>query len=45
MRASVTGILSGPPNVFVNDRFSSATGAALGSLPFAVTNDQKLRDS
>jgi len=43
--ASVTGNLTGAPNVFLSDPFSSAIGAAPGSLPFAVSNDQNLRDS
>lgn len=41
--ASVTGNLSGLPNVFFNDPFASAT--TVGSLPFAVSNDQNMRDS
>jgi hypothetical protein len=42
--ATVTGNLTGQPNVFFNDPFISATSVA-GSLPFAVSNDQNLRDT
>jgi len=42
--ASVIGALSGKPNIFFNDPFSSATSST-SSLPFAVSNDQNLRDS
>lgn len=41
--AAVIGNLSGQPNVFFNNPFGSA--ATVGSLPFAVSNDQNLRDS
>ena len=42
--ASVLGNLVGQPNVFFNDPFSSAVSVP-GSLPFAVSNDQNLKDS
>ena len=41
--ASVIGNLTGQPNVFFNNPFASA--ATVGSLPFAVSNDQNLKDS
>ena len=41
--ASVTGNLTGAPNIFFNDPFSSAV--TTGSLNFAVSNDQNMRDS
>jgi len=41
--ASVTGNLSGKPNIFFNDPFSSAVTS--GALNFAVSNDQNMRDS
>ena len=41
--ASVTGNLSGKPNIFFNDPFSSAV--TNGALNFAVSNDQNMRDS
>jgi hypothetical protein len=41
--ASVIGNLSGQPNIFFNDPFSAATNS--GGLPFAVSNDQNLKDS
>ncbi len=41
--ATVIGNLSGQPNVFFNNPFSSA--ATVGALPFAVSNDQNLKDS
>ena len=41
--ATVIGNLSGQPNVFFNNPFASA--ATIGSLPFAVSNDQNLKDS
>jgi len=41
--ASVIGNLSGAPNIFFDDPFSSATNS--GGLPFAVSNDQNLKDS
>jgi hypothetical protein len=41
--ASVTGNLTGKPNIFFNDPFSSAVTS--GSLNFAVSNDQNMRDS
>ena len=41
--ASVTGNLTGKPNIFFNDPFSSAV--TTGSLNFAVSNDQNMRDS
>jgi hypothetical protein len=43
--ASVIGNLSGQPNIFFNNPFASAASAPPGSLPFAVSNDQNLRDS
>jgi hypothetical protein len=42
--ATVTGNLTGQPNVFFNDPFASAVTVA-GSLPFAVSNDQNLKDT
>jgi outer membrane receptor protein involved in Fe transport len=42
--ASVIGNITGKPNIFFNDPFSSATSSS-SSLPFAVSNDQNLRDS
>jgi hypothetical protein len=42
--ATVTGNLVGQPNIFFNNPFVSATSAP-GSLPFAVSNDQNLRDT
>jgi outer membrane receptor protein involved in Fe transport len=42
--ATVTGNLVGKPNIFFNDPFSSATSVP-GTLPFAVSNDQNLKDS
>jgi hypothetical protein len=41
--ASVTGNLTGRPNIFFNDPFSSAVTS--GALNFAVSNDQNMRDS
>lgn len=41
--ASVIGNLTGAPNIFFNDPFSSAV--TTGALNFAVSNDQNLRDS
>jgi hypothetical protein len=41
--ATITGNLSGQPNVFFSNPFGSA--ATVGSLPFAVSNDQNLKDS
>jgi hypothetical protein len=41
--ASVTGNLTGKPNIFFNDPFSSAV--TTGALNFAVSNDQNMRDS
>jgi carboxypeptidase family protein len=43
--ATVTGPTSGKPNIFFNDPFASAAAAPVGSLPFAVSNDQNLNDS
>jgi len=43
--ASVIGNLTGQPNIFFNDPFSSAASAPSGTLPFAVSNDQNLKDS
>ena len=43
--ATVTGPTSGIPNIFFNDPFASAAAAPAGSLPFAVSNDQNLKDS
>jgi hypothetical protein len=42
--ATVTGNLVGQPNVFFNNPFASATTVP-GSLPFAVSNDQNLKDT
>jgi Carboxypeptidase regulatory-like domain/TonB dependent receptor len=42
--ATITGNLVGQPNVFFNNPFASATTVP-GSLPFAVSNDQNLRDT
>jgi hypothetical protein len=42
--ATVTGNLVGQPNVFFNNPFASAVSVP-GTLPFAVSNDQNLRDS
>jgi len=41
--ASIIGNTSGRPNVFFNDPFAAATNS--GGLPFAVSNDQNLKDS
>jgi len=41
--ASVIGNPNGRPNVFFNDPFAAATNS--GGLPFAVSNDQNLKDS
>src|SRR3982074_2748866 len=41
--ATVAGNLTGAPNIFFNDPFSSAV--TTGSLNFAVSNDQNMRDS
>ncbi|MBI4905211.1 MAG: TonB-dependent receptor [Acidobacteria bacterium] len=41
--AAVIGNLTGSPNIFFNDPFSSAV--TTGALNFAVSNDQNLRDS
>jgi hypothetical protein len=41
--ASVIGNLTGAPNIFFNDPFSSAVTA--GALNFAVSNDPDMRDS
>ena len=41
--ASVTGNLSGKPNIFFSDPFAGAVTS--GSLNFAVSNDQNMRDS
>ncbi|MBL8236584.1 MAG: carboxypeptidase regulatory-like domain-containing protein [Bryobacterales bacterium] len=41
--AAVIGNLTGAPNIFFNDPFSSAV--TTGSLNFAVSNDQNMRDS
>ena len=41
--ASVIGNLSGRPNIFFNDPFAAAKNS--GGLPFAVSNDQNMRDS
>jgi outer membrane receptor protein involved in Fe transport len=43
--ASVIGNLTGQPNIFFNNPFASAASAPPGSLPFAVSNDQNLKDS
>jgi hypothetical protein len=43
--ATVTGPTSGKPTIFFNDPFASAAAAPAGSLPFAVSNDQNLKDS
>jgi hypothetical protein len=42
--ATITGNLVGQPNVFFNNPFASAVTVP-GSLPFAVSNDQNLRDT
>jgi hypothetical protein len=42
--ANVTGNLTGQPNIFFNNPFVSATSLT-GSLPFAVSDDQNLKDS
>ena len=42
--ATVTGNLAGQPNIFFNNPFVSATSVP-GSLPFAVSNDQNLKDT
>jgi Carboxypeptidase regulatory-like domain len=42
--ATVTGNLAGQPNIFFNNPFATATSVP-GSLPFAVSNDQNLRDT
>jgi hypothetical protein len=42
--ATVTGNLVGKPNIFFNDPFASAVSVP-GSLPFAVSNDQNLKDT
>jgi hypothetical protein len=42
--ASVIGNLTGQPNIFFNNPFASATSTP-GTLPFAVSNDQNLKDS
>ena len=41
--ASVIGNLNGQPNIFFNNPFAAAT--TTGGLPFAVSNDQNLKDS
>ncbi len=41
--ATITGNLSGLPNVFFNDPFALASTA--NTLPFAVSNDQNMKDS
>jgi hypothetical protein len=41
--ASVIGNLNGQPNIFFNNPFAAATNS--GGLPFAVSNDQNLKDS
>lgn len=41
--ASIIGNSSGRPNVIFNDPFAAATNS--GGLPFAVSNDQNLKDS
>ena len=41
--ANIIGNISGSPNVFFNDPFSSAVTS--GALNFAVSNDQNLRDT
>jgi hypothetical protein len=41
--ASVIGNLSGKPNIFFNNPFAQATNS--GAFPFAVSNDQNMRDS
>jgi hypothetical protein len=42
--ASVIGNLTGLPNIFFNDPFAGATSTP-GTLPFAVSNDQNLKDA
>ncbi|MDQ6708736.1 MAG: TonB-dependent receptor [Acidobacteriota bacterium] len=41
--ANITGNITGAPNVFFSSPFAGASNA--GGLPFAVSNDQHLRDS
>ncbi|MDQ6699642.1 MAG: TonB-dependent receptor, partial [Acidobacteriota bacterium] len=41
--AAIIGNITGAPNVFFNNPFAAA--ATAGGLPFAVSNDQNLRDS
>ncbi|WP_321469930.1 carboxypeptidase-like regulatory domain-containing protein [uncultured Paludibaculum sp.] len=41
--ATITGNITGKPNVFFNDPFAGAVTS--GALNFAVSNDQNLRDS
>lgn len=41
--ASVIGSPNGKPNIFFNDPFAAATNS--GGLPFAVSNDQNMKDS
>ncbi len=41
--AQVIGNITGAPNIFFNDPFSSAV--TTGALNFAVSNDQNMRDS
>ena len=43
--ASVTGNLTGLPNIFFNDPFGGGSSGPAGTLPFAVSNDQNLRDT
>ena len=43
--ASVIDNLTGQPNIFFNNPFASAASAPPGSLPFAVSNDQNLKNS
>jgi Carboxypeptidase regulatory-like domain len=41
--ATITGNLTGQPNIFFNDPFALASTA--NTLPFAVSNDQNMKDS
>jgi hypothetical protein len=43
--ASVTGNLTGLPNIFFSDPFGGGSSGPAGTLPFAVSNDQNLRDT
>ena len=43
--ASVTGNLTGQPNIFFNNPFGGGSSGPAGTLPFAVSNDQNLKDT